>query len=68
MYEHEHPGHLDEARRDTQEAIERELERMRRRTGEKNPEDATSDPNGASDSTTEGSEKEPPFDPGHPIS
>jgi cytochrome b subunit of formate dehydrogenase len=31
MYEHEHPGHLEQARRDTEEAIERQLERMRRR-------------------------------------
>jgi cytochrome b subunit of formate dehydrogenase len=31
MYEHEHPGHLEEARRDTEAAIRRHLERMRRR-------------------------------------
>jgi hypothetical protein len=34
MYEHEHPGHLEEARRDTEEAIRRHLERLRRREGE----------------------------------
>jgi cytochrome b subunit of formate dehydrogenase len=31
MYEHEHPGHLEEARRDTEEAIQRHLERLKRR-------------------------------------
>jgi cytochrome b subunit of formate dehydrogenase len=31
MYEHEHPGHLEEARRETEKVIERRIERMRRR-------------------------------------
>jgi cytochrome b subunit of formate dehydrogenase len=31
MYEHEHPGHLEEARRDYEEAIARQMERMKRR-------------------------------------
>ena len=31
MYEHEHPGHLEEARKDTEEALKRQLERVRRR-------------------------------------
>jgi cytochrome b subunit of formate dehydrogenase len=31
MYEHEHPGHLEEARRETEEALQRQLERVRRR-------------------------------------
>jgi hypothetical protein len=31
MYEHEHPGHLEEARRETEDAIQRQLERVRRR-------------------------------------
>jgi cytochrome b subunit of formate dehydrogenase len=34
MYEKEHPGHLEEARRDTEEAIRRHLERLRWREGE----------------------------------
>jgi cytochrome b subunit of formate dehydrogenase len=42
MYEHEHPGHLEQARRDTEEAIERQLERMRRR--EVAPEDEIPSP------------------------
>ncbi|MGD8440085.1 MAG: cytochrome b/b6 domain-containing protein [Holophagae bacterium] len=37
MYEHEHPGHLEQARKDTEAAIERQLERMRKR--EEVPED-----------------------------
>ena len=44
MYEHEHPGHLEEARRDTEASIERQVERMRRRTGENGKsEDSTID-------------------------
>ena len=31
MYELEHPGHLEEARRDTEDALRRQLERVRRR-------------------------------------
>jgi cytochrome b subunit of formate dehydrogenase len=31
MYEKEHPGHLEDARRETEEAIQRQLERVRRR-------------------------------------
>ncbi len=31
MYEHEHPGHLEEARRETEKVIEKRIERMRRR-------------------------------------
>jgi cytochrome b subunit of formate dehydrogenase len=31
MYEHEHPGHLEEARRETERVIEKRIERMRRR-------------------------------------
>jgi cytochrome b subunit of formate dehydrogenase len=31
MYEHEHPGHLEEAKRDYEEAIARQMERMRQR-------------------------------------
>jgi len=34
MYEHEHPGHLEEARRETEKVIEKRIERMRRRNGE----------------------------------
>jgi cytochrome b subunit of formate dehydrogenase len=45
MYEHEHPGHLEEARRETEDAIQRQLERLRRREGEgdadESPPDAT---------------------------
>jgi cytochrome b subunit of formate dehydrogenase len=33
MYEAEHPGHLEEARKDTEEALRRQLERIRRRDG-----------------------------------
>ncbi len=35
MYEHEHPGHLEEARRETERVIEKRIERMRRRNGDK---------------------------------
>jgi cytochrome b subunit of formate dehydrogenase len=31
MYEHEHPGHLDEARRETEKVIDKRIARMRRR-------------------------------------
>ena len=31
MYKHEHPGHLEEARRETEKVIEKRIERMRRR-------------------------------------
>jgi len=34
MYEHEHPGHLEEARRDTKEAIDRQYARMQRHKAE----------------------------------
>jgi len=34
MYELEHPGHLEEARQQTEEAIKRQLERVRRRNDE----------------------------------
>jgi len=34
MYELEHPGHLEEARQQTEEAIKRQLERVRRRDNE----------------------------------
>ena len=34
MYGHEHPGHLEEARRETERVIEKRIERMRRRNGE----------------------------------
>ena len=37
MYEHEHPGHLEEARRETERVIEKRIERMRRRNDEPNP-------------------------------
>ena len=43
MYEHEHPGHLEEARRDTEEALERQIERVRRRRGAA-PDDLLSSP------------------------
>jgi hypothetical protein len=28
MYRHEHPGHLDEARRDTKELVKRQVDRI----------------------------------------
>jgi hypothetical protein len=31
MYELEHPGHLEQARRDTEETLQRQLERIRKR-------------------------------------
>lgn len=34
MYEHEHPGHLEEARQETEDALKRQLERVRRRNDE----------------------------------
>jgi cytochrome b subunit of formate dehydrogenase len=52
MYEHEHPGHLEEARRETERVIEKRIERMRRRNDEevaslvdmrKKPTDETND-------------------------
>jgi hypothetical protein len=42
MYEKEHPGHLEEARRDTEEAIRRHLERLRWREGEEQLEEPES--------------------------
>jgi len=58
MYEHEHPGHLEEARRDTEEALERQIERVRRRRGAA-PDDLLSSP---------GDEKsDEHFDPGEPL-
>jgi len=45
MYAHEHPGHLEEARRDTENAIRRHLERLQRREGEQpESEGASADP------------------------
>ena len=43
MYEKEHPGHLEEARRETEEVLSRQLERVRRRNNE-DAEDITTDP------------------------
>ncbi|MFV2071912.1 MAG: cytochrome b/b6 domain-containing protein [Thermoanaerobaculales bacterium] len=57
MYEHEHPGHLEEARRETDEALERQIERVRRRR-EGWPDDQSSSP-------SEGHSDEP-FDTGGP--
>jgi hypothetical protein len=34
MYELEHPGHLEEARQQTEEALRRQLERVRKRNEE----------------------------------
>jgi hypothetical protein len=34
MYEKEHPGHLEEARRETEETLKRQLDRVRRRNDE----------------------------------
>ena len=67
MYEHEHPGHLEEARQETQQAIERELERMQRRTTNDDPERTTYDSQEDAEASTEEGEKKPPFDPEHPI-
>jgi hypothetical protein len=70
MYEHEHPGHLEEARRDTEAAIERQVERMRRRTENNEDPSAPKDPGKASDKPFDPaaepgeSEKVPPVDPG----
>jgi cytochrome b subunit of formate dehydrogenase len=72
MYEHEHPGHLEEARRDTEEAIERQVERTRRRS--RIPEDAPTAPSSDAkagepfDPEAEAGEthKEKSFDPGDP--
>ena len=57
MYKHEHPGHLEEARRETDEGLERQIERVRRRQ-EGAPDDQPSSP------SDEKSGK--PFDPGKP--
>jgi cytochrome b subunit of formate dehydrogenase len=43
MYEHEHPGHLAEARRETEEGIQRQVERTRRRNAEDSSEDREGD-------------------------
>jgi cytochrome b subunit of formate dehydrogenase len=72
MYEHEHPGHLEEARRDTEAAIERQVERMRRRTENNEDPSAPEGPGKVSDKPFDPaaepgkSENEPPFDPGDP--
>jgi hypothetical protein len=34
MYVHEHPGHLEEARQETERVIEKRIARMRRRNEE----------------------------------
>ena len=44
MYAKEHPGHVEEARRDTEAAIRRQLERVRRREGADHAETETSPP------------------------
>ena len=59
MYEHEHPGHLEEARRDTDEAIERQVERTRRRS--QIPEDAPT-PTSSDAKADESSDPEDPAD------
>jgi hypothetical protein len=72
MYEHEHPGHLEEARRETREAIERQVERTRRRSGNsENPFDP-GDPGKMSDKPFDPAvepgetDTEEPFEPGDP--
>jgi cytochrome b subunit of formate dehydrogenase len=44
MYELEHPGHVEEARRQTEEALRRQLERVRRRDEEDRQEDTEHPP------------------------
>ncbi|MCG6947851.1 MAG: cytochrome b/b6 domain-containing protein [Acidobacteria bacterium] len=39
MYEHEHPGHLEEARRETERVIDRRIERMRKRDSQTDQEE-----------------------------
>jgi cytochrome b subunit of formate dehydrogenase len=39
MYEHEHPGHLEEAKRETQEHIQRQLDKASRKSEETPPEE-----------------------------
>jgi cytochrome b subunit of formate dehydrogenase len=56
MYEKEHPGHLEEARRDTEEAIRRQLERVRKREAE---DDADTLREGGSESSREIATKRP---------
>jgi cytochrome b subunit of formate dehydrogenase len=51
MYEHEHPGHLEEARKETEAAIERQLERMLRREEPDDNEDPPSRNGEPEDST-----------------
>jgi cytochrome b subunit of formate dehydrogenase len=64
MYEHEHPGHLEEARRETEKVIERRIERMRRLKDEPNPLDeitsrALDDKTGNADDGDSANESEP---------
>jgi cytochrome b subunit of formate dehydrogenase len=44
MYKHEHPGHLDEARRETERVIQKRIERMKQRKGE-DIDDVKAEPN-----------------------
>jgi len=58
MYKHEHPGHLEEARRETERVIEKRIERMRRRKG-----DPAVDDDGPDTTATESREPDRPTTP-----
>ena len=68
MYEHEHPGHLEEARRETEEALERQIERVRQRRGSSTDDQSSSssDEKHGTFDTGESLEEDEHFDPGNP--
>ncbi|MCK5377501.1 MAG: hypothetical protein KAJ97_10480, partial [Acidobacteria bacterium] len=69
MYEHEHPGHLEEARRETDEALERQIERVRRRRGvapDDQPSSSSDEKSGEHFDPGEPLKEDEHFDPGDP--
>jgi cytochrome b subunit of formate dehydrogenase len=69
MYEHEHPGHLEEARRETEEALERQIARVRRRQGaasDDQPSSPSDEKAGEVFDPGKSLEEDEHFDPGEP--
>jgi len=69
MYEHEHPGHLEEARRETEEALERQIARVRQREGSASHDHGSSPSDekpGKAFDTGESLGEDEHFDPGEP--
>jgi hypothetical protein len=69
MYEHEHPGHLEEARRETEEALERQIARVHQRHQTAPDDQSSSTANekpGETFDTGKSLEEDEHFDPGEP--